>query len=322
VTAEQSTVCFTRYYVDKHTLPVIAADLGISEDEVTRSIDREHRIRAKKGNLPDCLRDDAKRTHAVIATEDRICDEHGPYLAQQWELQPKHIAAPAFWGNCPQCNRIWQAEADAQTEAIKSGATLKARLQEAALRSAGIPERFKDVTVWNWQHGMDQQRVIWEWIRDYCNHSAVVMQNGRSFVFFGAPGSGKTHLAIGTLRHFIESGRSGRYTTVMTMLGRIKDTYNKHADETENKVISYFAEVDLLVIDEVGRSLDTQYEVAQFFRILDLRYQNRKPTALVSNMAVEKLREFLGESIVDRLMESSGKVHAFDWPSYRNKKAP
>lgn len=138
-------------------------------------------------------------------------------------------------------------------------------------------------------------------------------------ILLGATGTGKTHLACGLLRHVIEKGGTGQYTTVMDMLGRIKATFSGKG-ETETDVIDELTKCDLLVIDEVGRSLDSNYEVAQFFRVLDKRYQWQKPTVLATNLTQPKLREFLGDAVVDRLREAGGALLSFDWASQRSTK--
>lgn len=258
------------------------------------------------------------RQHVVIGREQRSCEKHGAYESRQEQLQPRLVGLEAFWTSCPICDGEMQAEVDRHHQEIEGGLTQQQVMVQARIRAAGIPDRFKEATVWNWQHPMEQQRRVWQWARDYCSSFALSIETGRSGVFLGAPGTGKTHLAIGVLRHILEKGGTGIYATVMSMLGRIKDTYNKHAAETERQAIDALTKCDVLVVDEVGRSLDTNYEVAQFFRVLDTRYQNLKPTILVSNLNKPKLVEFLGDAAVDRLRESGGALLMFDWASQRS----
>lgn len=267
------------------------------------------------------------RRHIAAKTEQRECEKHGTYTATLWALDPpvRHIAGKApptflapFWGNCPTCDGEIQREADARDAEIRGGMTERQRLAAARLRAAGIPPRYADSTLWNWQHGLDQQRRCWQWARDYASTFEAGIESGRSGIFLGAPGTGKTHLGIGLLRHVVEKGGTGLYVTAMSMLGRIKDTYGRHAHESEAQVIEQFASVDLLVVDEVGKQLDSNYEQAQFFRILDLRYQNLRPTLLVSNLPAKALRDFLGESVVDRMREAGGRICVFDWASQRS----
>lgn len=270
-----------------------------------------------------------KREHVVIATETRACQDHGAYEAKYWDIQPK--PAPirgkpypplmgGFWSNCPTCDAAWQLEVDRRDTEIRNGTSERERLRNMRLAEMGIPPRYKDASIWTWQHQMDQQRRVWEWARDYCQgfHSAV--QTGRSAVFTGAPGTGKTLLACGMLLHVGEKGGTGLYVTAAEMSARVRSTYNRDADETEQQAIEAFVCPDFLVIDEVGRQTDTPHEQTILFRVLDERYRNLKPVLLVSNLGKTALHDFLGVSLWDRLREAGGAHQNFDWVSQRSSK--
>jgi len=266
------------------------------------------------------------RVHKVVDEIDRTCTIHGPYRPKVWRLDPPVINARKeiahflsdYVENCPTCNTEWQLEADARDAEIRGGDNAKAARLAAALATAGIPARFKDSQVWNWQHGMDRQQRVWSWARDYCQQASIVLDQGRCGILCGAAGTGKTHLAIGILRHFVEKGGTGLYTTALEMIARIKDTFRKESPESEAQAVAHLTAVDLLVVDEVGRQLDSTYEQAQVFRILDARYRALKPTILVTNLNKVDIVKFLGEAIVDRMRESGGALHVFDWASSRN----
>lgn len=271
-------------------------------------------------------------THKCVATEARTCDKHGSYSAQKLELirMPKGYpkAGPAglhsflqpFWTKCPTCDGEIQREVDARDSEIRSGMSVKDRLRVARLRSFGIPTRFDEATIWTWKHTFDQQKRVWNAIRDYCAQFEIALQNGRCVVLTGAPGTGKTHLAVGILRHVAEKGGTGHYTTALDLVGAIRASYGKGAQETEQAVINRLSSVDLLVIDELGRQQDSPHEKEQVWRILDRRYAGCRPTVLASNMAMPALTKFLGDAMIDRLRESGGVVCVFDWPSSRSPK--
>lgn len=274
-----------------------------------------------------------QRQHVAIAREPRACPTHGDYEAVQWDLQPKPEGYPnlpgradiasflkPFWSSCPLCDKASQAEVDAKDAEILGGMTARQQMLMARLRAAGIPARYYESTIWNWQHGMDQQRRVWHVTRDYAQSFELALQTGRNLVFYGAPGTGKTHLAIGLCKHVMEKGGTGLYTTVMGLLSRIKNTYHKDADEKESEAIAAFTAVDLLVVDEVGRALDTGYTEAQFFAILNDRYNNLRPVLLVSNLNRSQLETFLGAALTDRIREAGGAFLVFDWASQRSHK--
>jgi hypothetical protein len=85
------------------------------------------------------------------------------------------------------------------------------------------------------------------------------------------------------------------------------------------EAVKWFVEPDLLVLDEIGVQYGTETEQKILFRIIDLRYEEMKPTILISNLAIPAFTEFVGERVVDRMRENGGMLFAFDWESYRSK---
>ena len=276
----------------------------------------------------------APRVCVEVDVTARECEHHGAYESTCYALGKARVA----WTNCPKCDHEWQREADERDAEIRGGMSRKEIEQRDRIQRIGIPPRFVDCTVWNWQHGMDRQRSVWNWVVDYVKQFDLALEHGRCCVLIGACGTGKshiaicvmlgaagcgkTHLAIGIAKHVAEKGGTARYTTVMDMLGRIKATYSRDAAEKEQDVLNELATVDMLVIDEVGRQLDTNYTEAQFFSVLDKRYRNKKPTVLVSNLNKAKFVDYLGAAIVDRLRENGGQVLTFDWASQRSTRKP
>lgn len=326
--ADPDVAAFTLFYIDRHPYTVIADTLQMTIPQAEAAVAREYEKRKKQDRLQISVRK-GSIDHVVVATEDRVCSDHGPYLAEQWAIKQKVEAGDdrplasflkPFWGNCPQCDRIWQNEANAKDSEIKLGRCNRDAARKESRIRAGIPDRYHDANLFNWSHGMDQQDRVWRYAMDFCSGFDIVLQTGRSVAFTGAPGTGKTRLASSMLAHVLDKGGTGLYTTVMSMLGRIKDTYNHKATETEREVIEAFRAVDLLVIDEVGKQVDSNYDQTQLFRILDLRYQFVKPTIMVSNLTMPGLQQFLTAPVVDRLREAGGMILVFDWASQRSSR--
>lgn len=264
-----------------------------------------------------------RRTHIAQGTEQRTCEQHGAFEATLWALDPPSRAPflQPFWSHCPTCDGERMRDADARDAEIRGGMSAAKMAAAARMRAAGIPERFAEASVWNWSHAMDQQRRAWEVAREYVSALDLALQTGRSLVFCGATGTGKTHLAIGVLRHVLEKGGTGLYTTAADLVGSIRATYARGADRTEQQVIDELVRVDVLVIDEIGRGLDTVHETTQLFRVLDGRYRRAcKPVLLVSNLTKPKLQEFLGDALTDRLREGGGALLVFDWASQRSSR--
>ncbi|MNL75123.1 DNA replication protein DnaC [compost metagenome] len=77
----------------------------------------------------------------------------------------------------------------------------------------------------------------------------------------------------------------------------------------------------MLVLDEIGVQHGTDTERMLMFSILNERYNQMKPTILISNLAREPLEKYLGERAFDRMREGGGRMVVFDWESYRGAQA-
>ena len=83
-------------------------------------------------------------------------------------------------------------------------------------------------------------------------------------------------------------------------------------------MLSAFTECDLLIIDEVGVQRGTDYEKDIMFDVINDRYENLRPTIILSNLSVEETKAHLGERVFDRLRENGGKAFLLNWNSYRS----
>lgn len=273
-----------------------------------------------------------QRTHVAVEERPAECEQHGAYVSQRLALdppvKPRHMHADLgdawflapFWTACPRCDAEAQREVDDRDAEIRGGLTAKQRAVAAAMREAEIPDRFLECSLDSWVQYLPGQKKALRWARDYVNTFTEALETGRSAIFTGTPGTGKTHLAVAIAKVVMQRGGTARYSTVMRMLSRIKATYSpKFAVESEEQAIAAFTTPDLLVLDEVGRQLDSGYEHAQMFRILNDRHNARKPTIMASNLTAPEVREFLGEAVLDRLREAGGSMQAFNWPSHRGR---
>jgi DNA replication protein DnaC len=70
--------------------------------------------------------------------------------------------------------------------------------------------------------------------------------------------------------------------------------------------------VDLLVIDELGRSTEKEYFEKTLYDILDTRFNQFKQTVIISNQSVEEIYGKFDEAGQRRLSEST-KILNFNW---------
>lgn len=80
--------------------------------------------------------------------------------------------------------------------------------------------------------------------------------------------------------------------------------------------MNYYSTTPMLVIDEIGRSMQQAKEDSILNYVLRRRYENMLPTVLISNLKKEDLLKKLGDAVVDRLTETCKSVE-FVGESYR-----
>lgn len=243
----------------------------------------------------------------AINTRTDTCQAHGPFESRNY--------FGSIWSGCPACAAIESDRKRAEEE--RKEAEVRQQRWQKRLGEAGIPERFTNRTLASYQASTDGQRKALSFATRYAASLNDVFTTGRSALFIGKPGTGKTHLAIGIGMQAMEEGRTVLFCTVLSALRRIKATWAKGAAESESEAIDLLAGTDLLILDEVGVQFGSDFEKTLLFEVLNERYNRRNPTILISNLDVAGVRNHLGDRVYDRLREDGGAAVVFDWHSYR-----
>jgi len=139
---------------------------------------------------------------------------------------------------------------------------------------------------------------------------------GALFGIVGTRGNGKTQLAVEAMRKATQRLLSARYETAMSIFTRLKASFRKDGDETEMSVIEDLRKPKLLVIDEVGKRGETDWENNLLFSIVDHRYGDMTDTILIANLEKPAFLECVGLSIASRMNQTGGLIVA-DWQSRR-----
>lgn len=120
---------------------------------------------------------------------------------------------------------------------------------------------------------------------------------------WGQPGNGKTKLAGAITNELASKGFFVIYQKTTDLLQRIRETFNRGSSETQKEIMSYLRLCDLLVLDDIGAENVTGWVEEAMFRIIDMRYEDKKPIVCTSNVAASQLHTILGRRIQDRIYE-------------------
>lgn len=244
------------------------------------------------------------RKFGVIGRQPARCDTHGEYSAVM-------LRAGGLSG-CPIC-----ASDKRDMEELERKRFQFRTLQHGA---AKIPKRFADKSFADFMVSSPAQQVALDACVDYVDNFSKHKREGRCMLLLGKVGTGKTHLATSAVSFLInEHMVKAIYRTVGSVIGDIKATFSDKSGETEAHIMRELIGADLLVLDEVGATKQSEFELATLFSIINGRYEQGRPMIIVSNLSPAELNDALGVRCVDRIRENGCIGVAFEWESQRGK---
>jgi DNA replication protein DnaC len=145
----------------------------------------------------------------------------------------------------------------------------------------------------------------------------------RGLLFMGPAGVGKTHLAVSIIKDLIEKGFAGLFYEFGSLLKEIQDSYNPVSKSSELKVLAPVYQADVLVLDELGATVPTEWVRDTMYQIINKRYNDRKLTIFTTNFGDKgnELEERITYRLRSRLYEMCTSV-VMDGEDYRRRRKP
>jgi DNA replication protein DnaC len=217
---------------------------------------------------------------------------------------------------CPKCMRV-EAEAKQAALEAKELAERQAKI-EARLDQAGIPALFRDRSFMNYDARSEGQRAALAKFEAFADRFPAHLKTGTVLVGMGKVGTGKSHLACAVANNVMARGHTAYFTSTARLFTKIRGTWAKSSEISEEQMLKQFESIDLMILDEVGLQRGTDDEQRTLHELLEARRLNCKPTILLTNLDGADLKGFLGERFLDRLSESGVSVK-FNWESHRKQ---
>lgn len=249
-----------------------------------------------------------------LAKTQKICQRHG--------IEYTETVYPRYTTICPECRK--EREQERETAEYEAAKTARKRADMARIDErmgySRIPPRYRYKTVKGYvvDAANHQQAANVEAIKAYAQEFSSSRHSGRNLAMLGNAGTGKTHLACAVGNHVIRNcGGQARFSSVAEINRLVREAKSFDSAVRESEVIAAFAAYDLLIIDEVGVQSGTEAESRALFDVFNERYQNLKPTILISNLNAADFVAAVGERIADRIKEDGGEFLFFNWGSAR-----
>ena len=125
-----------------------------------------------------------------------------------------------------------------------------------------------------------------------------------NLLFYGATGVGKTFLTHCIAKELLESAHSVIYFTSFDLFEVLSTATfgKKYAEDEVLQQHSAIFDCDLLIIDDLGTEMTTQFIVSALYQIVNTRLLEGRPTIISTNLPAAELKQRYSPQIASRLL--------------------
>jgi len=179
----------------------------------------------------------------------------------------------------------WVLEAIEGRKQARPCSCQRETLKRERIDAAGIPSRYRACNFENFNERTPELSAAKTVAREFVETYPVVPAG---LLLIGPSGRGKTHLACAILSELVlTKGVSGLYVDFSELLLRIQTSFRPDADESKESVLTPYADVELLVLDELGASKPHAWVLDVLYNLLNTRYNRERITIATTNFEDE-----------------------------------
>ena len=131
-------------------------------------------------------------------------------------------------------------------------------------------------------------------------YASTFTENADNLIFIGGTGLGKTFLSACIAGQVANKGYSVMYETASRLFNKLEQAKFTGSEEARMQVAKYYA-CDLLILDDLGTEMPSQFVTAALYSLLNERLLDGKPMVISTNLNVDEMARRYSPQIASRI---------------------
>lgn len=183
---------------------------------------------------------------------------------------------------------------------------LRTTLNEKSLALIGIPKTLRTATLKDFSvAGSAELKEVKSFVKDYLTNLDENFDNNKGLFMNGSNGVGKTMLSCIVLKEAYRHRYTCRRSTFVEYIDKYTRVWSaRSTDEKEtceDELYTYYKGVEFLVLEEVGKEIDSKVAAPIFEDLLRYREDNGLVTIICTNLSMSLISERYGASCLSLL---------------------
>jgi DNA replication protein DnaC len=149
----------------------------------------------------------------------------------------------------------------------------------------------------------DARKLALEFYKEQLKPKAEKNPDFKNVLLYGNVGRGKSHLAAATAKALNEAGIDTLFITTGLLFRKLKGTFNKTSEHSEDTLMNMLEEVEVLFLDDIGAQNATDWKDETMLNLLDKR--QGKATFYTTNILPENMPEVVGDRSWERIIHKT-----------------
>ena len=190
---------------------------------------------------------------------------------------------------------------------------VRTHMNETSLALIGVPKTFMNKSLADFvTRGSSALSDVKKLVKSYIDSIDDNFENNKGLFMYGSNGVGKTMLSCIILKEAYRHRYTSRRATFVEYINkytRVWDANNSdERDVFEDELYTYYKSVEFLVLEEVGKEIDSKVAAPILEDLLRYREDHGLVTIICTNLNIKLMTERYGESCISLLRGNTTPV--------------